>query len=66
MNKFSYIQVSDKINELIAVRKKDQSVDAYVATTGTLSALLGMLVSGVATAENVMNVLDNEIAQEAK
>jgi len=66
MNKFSYIQVSDKINELIAVRKKDQSVDAYVATTGTLSALLGMLVSGVATAENVMNVLDKEIAQEAK
>jgi len=66
MNKFSYIQVSDKINELIAVRKKDKSVDAYVATTGTLSALLGMLVSGVATAENVMNVLDKEIAQEAK
>jgi hypothetical protein len=66
MNKFSYIQVSDKINELIAVRKKDKSVDPYVATTGTLSALLGMLVSGVATAENVMNVLDKEIAQEAK
>lgn len=66
MNKFSYIQVSDKINELIAVRKKDQSVDAYVATTGTLSALLGMLVSGVATAENVMGILDKEIAREAK
>ena len=69
MNNFSYIEVSEKINALIDVRKKDQKVngvDAYAAATGTLSALLGMLLSGVATAENIMSILDKEIAQEKK
>jgi hypothetical protein len=55
------MELSDKISELVAVRKKDQSLDAYVATTGTLTALLGMLMEGAITPKDVMYTLQKEI-----
>jgi hypothetical protein len=57
----TYMEVHNKINELVAAHKITSKGMEYSATLGTLSALMGMMIEDSMKPKDVMESLDAAI-----
>ena len=61
MTKYTYEQVSKKVDELTAAYRKADDGYEYAATTGTLNSILALLIGGEISRKDAFESLEDAI-----